>query len=71
MNVLANTKKWFLVPVQVDGVIQQHPQFQEFIQSWNALLASPTEHIYNQKPAGMQAKYPTAAVRYCVDTWLL
>ena len=71
MNVLANTKKWFLAPVRVDGVIRQHPQFQEFIQSWNVLLDSCTEHIYNQELAKFEAKYPTAAVRYCVDTWLL
>jgi hypothetical protein len=71
MNVLAKTKGWFPAPVQVNGTIQRHPQFQDFIQSWNALLASPTEHIYNQKLAEMQAKYPAPAVRYCADTWLL
>jgi MULE transposase domain len=72
MNVLAKTKKWFPAPVRdASGVIHQHPQFQEFIQSWNTLLASPTEHIYNQELAKFKAKYPTAAVRYCVDTWLL
>ena len=71
MNVLANTKKWFLAPVRVDGVIRQHPQFQEFIQSWNVLLDSCTEHMYNQELVKFKAKYPTAVVTYCVDTWLL
>jgi hypothetical protein len=47
MNVLAKTKRWFPAPVRVNGTIQRHPQFQEFIQSWNTLLASRTEHIYN------------------------
>ena len=71
MNVLAKTKRWFPAPVRVNGTIQRHPQFQEFIQSWNTLLASRTEHIYNQELVKFKAKYPTAAVRYCVDTWLL
>jgi hypothetical protein len=71
MNILANTKKWFPAPVRVDGVIQRHPQFQEFIQSWNVLLDSRTEHIYNQELVKFKAKYPTATVRYCIDTWLL
>jgi MULE transposase domain len=71
MNVLAKTKGWFPAPVRVNGTIQRHPQFQDFICSWNALLASPTEHIYNQKLAEIQAKYPAPAVRYCTSTWLL
>jgi hypothetical protein len=71
MNVLAKIKRWFPAPVRVNGIIQRHPQFQDFICSWNTLLASPTEQIYNQKLAEMQTKYPIAAVRYCADTWLL
>jgi hypothetical protein len=59
------------VPVRVDGVIRRHPQFQEFIQSWNTLLASLTEYIYNQELSEFKAKYPPAAVKYCVNTWLL
>ena len=53
------------------GVIHRYPQFQDFIRSWNTLLASPTEQIYNQELAKCKAKYPIAAVRYCADTWLL
>ena len=34
------------------------------------LIASRTVHIYNQRLAEMQAKYPTGAVKYCTDTWL-
>lgn len=71
MNVLAKTKRWFPAPIRVNGTIQRHPQFQEFIQSWNTLLASRTEHIYNQELVKFKAKYPTAAVRYCIDTWFL
>jgi hypothetical protein len=72
MNVLAKTKKWFPAPVRdSSGVIRRHPQFQEFIQSWNTLLASPTEYIYNQELSKFKAKYPTAAVKYCTNTWLL
>ena len=63
MNVLAKTKRCFPAPIRVNGVIQRHPQFQEFLRSWNMLLASPTEQIYNQKLAEMQAKYPTSAVK--------
>jgi MULE transposase domain len=71
MNVLAKTKRWFPAPVRVNGIIQRHSQFQDFIRSWNTLLASPTEQIYNQKLAEMQTKYPIGAVRYYTDTWLL
>jgi hypothetical protein len=71
MNVLAKTKRWFPAPVRVNSIIQRYPQFQDFIHSWNTLLASPIEQIYNQKLAEMQTKYPIAAVRYCIDTWLL
>ena len=35
------------------------------------LLDSPTVSIYNQRLAEMQAKYPTSAVKYCTDTWLI
>jgi hypothetical protein len=58
MNVLAKTKKWFPAPIKVNGKISRHPQLQEFLRSWNALLASSTEEIYNEKLAEMQAKYP-------------
>ena len=72
INVLAKTKKWFPAPVRdSSGVIRRHPQFQEFIQSWNVLLDSRTEHIYNQELSKFKAKYPTAAVHYCTNTWLL
>ena len=72
MNVLAKTKRWFPAAIRdASGVYHRHPQFQEFIQSWNTLLASPTEYIYNQELVKFKAKYPTAAVTYCVDTWLL
>jgi hypothetical protein len=35
------------------------------------LLASQTVPIYNQRLAKIQAKYPTGAVKYCTDTWLI
>jgi hypothetical protein len=53
------------------GMYHRHPQFQEFIQSWNTLLANLTEYIYNQELSKFKAKYPTAVVKYCTDTWLL
>ena len=37
MNVLAKTKRWFPAPIRVNGIIQRHPQFQDFIRSWNTL----------------------------------
>jgi hypothetical protein len=71
MNVLAKTKKFFPGPVKVGDKVVRHPQFQEFLSSWNVLLASPTVSIYNERLAEMQAKYPTSAVKYCTDTWLI
>jgi hypothetical protein len=71
MNVLAKTKKFFPAPILVNNRPIRHPQFQEFLTSWNVLLASPTVPIYNQRLAEMQAKYPTSAVKYCTDTWLI
>jgi len=35
MNVLAKTKGWFPSPVKINGQIQRHPQFQEFLSNWN------------------------------------
>ena len=35
------------------------------------LLDSPTMSIYNQRLADFKAKYPTGAVKYCTDTWLI
>jgi hypothetical protein len=49
----------------------RHPEFQEFLSSWNILLDSPTMSIYNTRLVEMQAKYPTSAVKYCTDTWLI
>jgi hypothetical protein len=71
MNVLAKTKKFFPAPILVNNRPVRHPRFQEFLSSWNVLLASPTVPIYNQRLAEMQAKYPTSAVKYCTDTWLI
>jgi hypothetical protein len=71
MNILAKTKRWFPAPVRVNGIIERYPQFQDFICSWNTLLASPTEQFYNQKLAEIQTKYPLAALQYCANTWLL
>jgi hypothetical protein len=71
MNVLAKTKRFFPGPVKVGDKVVRHPRFQEFLSSWNVLLASPTVSIYNQRLAEMQAKYPTGAVKYCTDTWLI
>jgi MULE transposase domain len=71
MNVLAKTKKFFPGPVKVGDRVVRHPQFQDFLRSWNMLLDSPTESIYNQRLAEMQANQPTGAVKYCTDTWLI
>jgi ribosomal protein S12 len=71
MNVLAKTKRFFPGPVKVGDRVMHHPQFQEFLRSWNILLDSPTMSLYNQRLAEMQAKYPTGAVRYCTDTRLI
>jgi hypothetical protein len=71
MNVLAKTKRWFPAPVIVSGRAVQHPQFQEFLSSWNLLLASLTESIYKRRLAAVTSKYPASAVKYCTDTWLI
>ena len=71
INVLSKTKRFFPAPVKVGERVVRHPQFQEFLRSWNMLLDSPTVSIYNQRLAEMQAKYPTSAVKYCTDTWLI
>ena len=71
MNVLAKTKKFFPAPVKVGDKTVRHPQFQEFLSSWNTLIASPTVPIYNQRLADFKAKHPTNAVKYCTDTWLI
>jgi hypothetical protein len=69
MNVLAKTRKFFPGPVKVGERTVRHPNFQEFLSSWNMLLDSMS--IYNRRLAEMQAKYPTSAVKYCTDTWLI
>src|SRR5258708_22242168 len=71
MNVLAKTKKFFPGPVKVGEKVIRHPQFQAFLKSWNMLLDSPTTSIYNQRLADFKANYPTGAVKYCTDTWLI
>ena len=68
MNVLARTKQYFPGPTQVNGRAVRHPRFQEFLSSWNRLLSSRSEAIYLQQLSEMQAKYPTAAMKYCTDT---
>jgi hypothetical protein len=71
MNVLAKTKRFFPAPVKVGDRVVRHPEFQVFLRSWNMLLDSPTVSIYNQRLAEMQVNYPTSAVKYCIDTWLI
>ena len=68
MNVLSKTKRFFPGPVKVGERSVRHPEFQEFLSSWNILLDSPTMSIYNTRLVEMQAKYPTSAVKYCTDT---
>ena len=59
MNVLAKTKRWFPAPIRdVNGVIHRHPQFQEFIQSWNTLLASPYRAHIQSRAGQIQGKIP-------------
>jgi hypothetical protein len=71
MNVLAKAKKFFPGPVKVGGKVTRHPEFQAFLRSWNILLDSPPMSIYNQRLADFKANYPTGAVKYCTDTWLI
>jgi len=71
VNVLAKTKRWFPAPIRANGVTTRHPEFQDFIRSWNTLLTSPTQYTYHQRLAVFRAKYPLAAVKYCTNTWLL
>jgi len=40
INILAKTKRWFPALVKVNRKAVRHPQFQEFLGSWNILLAS-------------------------------
>jgi hypothetical protein len=72
MNVLSKTKKWFPGPIKDSyGRAQRHPQFQQFLGSWSALLASPTEELYNQQLAEIVVKYPVTTISYCTSTWLI
>jgi MULE transposase domain len=71
MNVLAKTKRFFPSPTRVNGKLVRHPRFQEFLQAWNTLLASPSEEEYNRQLAVMQTSYPQDAMKYCTDTWLI
>jgi hypothetical protein len=67
MNVLAETKRFFPAPIIVGNRAVRHLSFQEFLSSWNVLLASPTVSIYNQRLLEMQEKFPTGAVKYCKE----
>jgi hypothetical protein len=71
INVLAKTKQYFPGPTRVSSRSIRYPQFQEFLSSWNRLLSSRSESIYLQQLSEMQTKYPTAAMKYCTDTWLI
>jgi hypothetical protein len=74
MNVTAKTKRFFPAPVRAENgssQITHHPQFQEFLSSWNMLLASPTMDSYNIKLLEMRVKYPTGAMEYCEETWVI
>ena len=72
MNVLAKTKRFFLGLIRdSDSRVTRHPSFQEFLSSWNALLASSTKEAYNQQLQSMRDKYPAGAMSYCEGTWLL
>jgi hypothetical protein len=72
MNVLAKTKRFFPGPIKdSQGKTVRHPQFQEFLSSWNTLLASTTREVYNEQLVAMQAKYPAGATDYYTGTWLL
>ena len=71
INVLAKTRQFFPAPSRVGGRIIRHPRFQDFLSSWNSLLASSTEDLYRRQLVAMHAKYPTNAMKYCTDTWLI
>ena len=72
MNVLAKTKRYFPGPIKdSDGSYSRHPSFQAFIECWNRLLASSTEHSYNDLLDEMRGKFPLEAMSYCELTWLL
>jgi hypothetical protein len=71
MNVLAKTREFFPAPTRVEGRIIRRPRFQDFLSSWNSLLASSTEDLYTRQLVAMYAKYPTNAMNYCTDTWLI
>jgi hypothetical protein len=72
MNILAKTKRWFPAPTRDNhGKATRHPLFQEFLSSWNVLLTSATEELYKKKLAEIEAKYPTGAINYCKNTWLI
>ena len=72
MNVLAKTKRFFPAPIKGDdGIYRRHPDFQSFLDCWNRLLASTTEQAYDELLTEMWAKYPSDAMKYCSNTWLL
>jgi hypothetical protein len=71
MDVLAKTKSFCPPSVRINGQIQRNPIFQDFLRSWNILLARPTKSIYSQRLLAWQATYPRKATKYCTDTWLI
>ena len=72
MNVLAKTKGFFPSPRRgASGSIERSAEFQDFLSSWNMLLASPTVTRYEQRLQDMRTKYPARAMDYCTNTWLI
>jgi hypothetical protein len=72
INVLAKTKKHFPSPVQdpVTKIYSRHPKFKDFMKMWNRILRSTSRQDYESNLAEFEAKNPSPAVKYCVDTWL-
>lgn len=60
-NVTQNTKQHFIT----------NDEHQEFLKSWNQLIYSTTEEVYNIRLQTFEKRYPLPPIRYIKETWLI
>ena len=72
MNVLARTKKHFPPGIKRGQLVERHPDFKNFLQDWNNLVASPDIDSFDKNLQSFQDlhRHPTPAIRYALDTWI-
>jgi MULE transposase domain len=60
-NVTQYTKQYF----------STNDEHQKFLQSWNQLIYSTTEDIYNSRLLEFKKQFPLPPIRYIEETWLI